>query len=98
MLRLVSHHEATSLTFDLDVTLPDDDIAATLVLTVRNDGEQTRHVMTAAPYLTGLALGPDRETNLATRLYGFGQSRAAAWQSCGGIYGRKWGAQCNAAG
>jgi len=95
-LRLVSHHEATGLAFDLDVALPDDDIAATFVLTVRNDGVETRHVMAASPYLTGLALGPDRETNLATRLYGFGQSRAPAWKNCGGIYGRKWGAQCNA--
>ena len=96
VLRLVSHNAPTGLTFDLDVTLPDDDIAATFVLTVRNDGPAVRHVMTASPYLTGMALGPDRETNLATRLYGFGQSRAPAWKNCGGIYGRKWGAQCNA--
>ena len=96
VLQLVSHDDPTGLTFDLDVTLPDDDIAVTLALTVRNDGPDVRHVMTASPYLTGMALGPNRDTNLATRLYGFGQSRAPAWMNCGGIYGRKWGAQCNA--
>ena len=84
-LRLVSHHAPTALTFDLDVRLPDGDIAATFVLTVRNDGPAVRHVMAASPYLTGIALGPNRDTNLATRLYGFGQSRAPAWPRKGKV-------------
>jgi len=96
VLRLVYRHAEPDLTCELEVRLPDDDVAATFALTVRNSGEAAHHLMAASPYLSGLGLGSDPETNLAVRLLGFGQSRGKAWANAGGVYGWQWGGQWNA--
>ena len=95
-LRLVSRHADLNLTFELTVRLPDNDVAADLDLIVRNHGAGARRVMVAVPYLTGLGLGNDRNSNQGVRLVGFGQSRGAAWENCGDLYGRIWSGQWNA--
>ena len=67
VLRMVLHHSTSKLRFELEVRLPDEDIAADCVLTVRNDGDQSQSIMTAFPHLSGLRLGMQRESNLAPR-------------------------------
>jgi hypothetical protein len=66
-------------------------------LTVVNKGMKCHKIMSAVPYLTGLSLGENRETNLGVRLREFGQSRAPAWSLNGDIYSRGWSVQWNAA-
>ncbi len=96
VLRLVSRSDAPKLIFELQITLPDDEIAAEMILKIQNEGSKEHSVMAAAPYLTGLSLGPKRETNLGVRLVGYGQSRAPAWENQGDVYGRLWNGQWNA--
>lgn len=96
MLRLVSRSETPPLRFELQVLVPDDDVAAELTLTVRNEDAGAHSVMAAVPYLTGLGLGAKRETNLGVRLVGYGQSRAPAWENLGDVNGRIWNGQWNA--
>ena len=66
-------------------------------LAVINGGVKSHKIMVAVPYLTGLSLGEDRETNLGVRLREFGQSHAPAWSLNGDIYSRGWSGQWNAA-
>ncbi len=94
-LRLVSRHADPELTFELTVQLPDDGVATDFDLVVRNHGTKARRVMVAVPYLTGLALGNSGSSNQGVRLVGFGQSRGAAWENCGDLYGRIWSGQWN---
>ncbi len=96
VLRLSMQAAKPGLTFDLEVTVPDNDGAVNLQVTVRNGGDADHHVMMAAPYLTGLALGKDAAQNLGVSLAGFGQAGAPAWTNCGEVYGRVWGGQWNA--
>jgi hypothetical protein len=95
-IRVASQHTAPDIAFELDVALPDEDIAARLGLRVRNSGKAAYDVMVAAPYLSGLCLGTDADKNLGIRLLGFGQSRGKAWANAGGMYGWQWGGQWNA--
>lgn len=95
-LHLVSAHQHTDLLIDLRVRLPGDDVVVTFDLTIRNQGLQPRRVMAAVTYLTGLGLGADAAKNLGVHLMGFGQSRGAAWELTGDVYGRIWGGQWDA--
>ena len=89
VLRTVLHHSTSKLRFELQVRLPDEDIAADCMLTVRNDGDQAKSIMTAFPYLNGLRLGVQRESNLAVRLDQTGAANQPAWVDTGGIYGTR---------
>lgn len=95
-LQLTLEHPTTSIVFDLKTHLPDDDYAVHLELTAINTGKKTHQLIMAIPYLTGVQLGNDGNTNLAVRLLEFGQSRGEAWKNAGDIYGRQWGGQWNA--
>ncbi len=96
ILRLVLRHPEPDLTFDMEVSLPDADIAATFGMTVHNEGAAQHKLMLAFPYLTGLGLGKNRDTNLGLHLQNLGHSRGAAWEDQGDIHGRCWGGQWNA--
>ncbi len=95
-LKLVLEHEAVGLQFELNVSLAAHDVAVGIEMAVRNIGDHAVTLMTAFPYMSGIVLGDDAETNLGVRLSSFGQSRAKAWQNAGDIYGRKWSSQWNA--
>ncbi len=88
VLKLVLHHVAHYLRFELQVRLPDEEVAADCTLTVRNDGDQAQSIMTAFPYLSGLRLGEQRESNLGLDLNICGAAGQPAWVNTGGIYGR----------
>ena len=51
ILRITSLHADPSVTFDLEVTLPDADMAVLFALTVHNSGETDYNVITATPVL-----------------------------------------------
>ena len=85
------------LLFKMDIKMANNDPLCSMQLTVANNGDTKRKIMMGVPYLTGLSLGKNRETNLGVRLREFGQSRAPAWQLNGDIYGRGWSGQWNAA-
>ena len=53
-------------------------------------------MMVAMPYLTGIALGPDKSTNRGVHLRGWGRAQGPAWTRAGGIYGPGWNMQWNA--
>jgi len=95
-LQLVYEHQPTALLIELRVRLPDDAVVVSFDLTIRNQGERPRRVMTAVTYLTGLGLGADPAKNLGVHLMGFGQSRGEAWELTGDVYGRIWGGQWDA--
>ena len=95
-LHLVCSHHLTDLLFDLRVRLRDEDVVVTFDLMIRNQGQQPRRVMAAVTYLTGLGLGAEPAKNLGVHLMGFGQSRGAAWELTGDVYGRIWGGQWDA--
>ena len=94
-LRLISLHADPDATFELEVSLPDEDMAVSFVLTVRNTGKADYNIMTATPCFSGLCLGSDPDSNLAVRLLDCGQSRGKAWSNAGGMYGWQWGGQWN---
>jgi hypothetical protein len=87
-LRLVSQDPGSSLEFTLQVRLADNGDALDCTLTVRNGGNKPQELMTAFPYLTGLGLGDDRNTNLAVQMGKHGIPGEPAWIESGGIYGR----------
>jgi len=93
VLRLVLRHPETQLSFLLNITLPDGDVAADLDLAVRNDGTQSHTVMAAVPYLTGVCLGDNPETNRGMKAT---TARAPAWETEGGVYGQMWSMQWDA--
>lgn len=86
-LILVLRHTKPDLEFTLSVTLPENDLTIDCDLTVRNAGKTAHTLMTAFPYLTGLALGENRETNLGVICRTIGSAGAEAWVDCGGVYG-----------
>lgn len=90
VLRIGLQHPASRLRFQLEVRLPDEDVAADCSLTVRNDGDQAQKIMTAFPYLSGLRLGENRESNLAVNLLRCGAAGQPAWANAGGIYGASY--------
>jgi|GEM_PF-1670548 len=87
VLTLVLAHSKPDLEFVLSVTLPADDVAVDCALTVRNTGKTPHTLMTAFPYLTGLGLGPDRETNFGVVCRTIGSAGGKAWIDIGGVYG-----------
>ena len=96
VLTLTLRHPGTGLEFEMRVRLRDGDVAADLDVAVRNTDSRPHTLMTAAPCLTGLGLGPDRASNQGMRLVGQGQSRAPAWADQGGLYGQVWSMQWDA--
>ena len=97
ILNLEMEHPTPRLLFRLRVRILAAEPLVEMGLTVVNSGTETHRVMSAVPYLTGLALGENRETNLGVRLREFGQSHAPAWSLNGDIYSRGWAGQWNAA-
>lgn len=97
VLNLEMEHLEPRLLFKLRVKMPVHEPLVEMELTVVNNGVKSHKVMSAVPYLTGLGLGENRETNLGVRLREFGQSRAPAWSLNGDIYSRGWSGQWNAA-
>jgi hypothetical protein len=97
VLRLEMQHAAPKLMFKVEVRMTDKEPLVSVSLTVSNNGDAKHLVMMGWPYLTGIGLGKDRETNLGVRLREFGQSRAPAWTLNGDIYARGWSGQWNAA-
>jgi len=95
-LIIESRHAKTGLRFKLRVALPPKSHTATLELRVVNTSPEKRRVMVALPYLTGLALGPDRGTNRGVHLRGWGKAGGPAWTRQGGMYGGPWNMQWNA--
>lgn len=95
-LTLVMDNSSHGLTCELSVSMEPDGDAAALELTVKNASDKNVRFMTAFPYLRGLGLGENSETNLGVRLHVFGQSRGKAWADAGDIYGRHWASQWNA--
>ena len=85
------------LLFKLNIKMANNEPLCSMQLTIVNTGNTKRKIMMGVPYLTGLSLGKNRETNLGVRLREFGQSRAPAWKLNGDIYGRGWSGQWNAA-
>lgn len=88
-LHLLYLHPSLNIQFDLAANLPDDDIIADFQLTIHNLSSQRHTVMTAFPHLTGLQLGPSRDTNLGLLLAHYGIPGIPAWQDSGGFYGRE---------
>ncbi len=89
VLTLSLRYDASALAFTLQIRLADGDNAADGTLTLRNEGSVAHTVMSAFPHLTGLQLGPHRETNLGLLLHSFGTPGAPAWADSGGFYGRE---------
>ena len=79
VLNLEMEHLEPRLLFKLKVKMPVHEPLVEMALTVVNSGMKSHKVMSAVPYLTGLGLGENRETNLGVRLREFGQSRSPAW-------------------
>jgi len=95
-MTLVLRHSGPDLEFALSVTLPENDHAIDCDLAVRNVGKTTHTLMTAFPYLTGLALGENRSTNLGVICRTIGSAGAPAWVDCGGVYGNNVSMQWDA--
>jgi len=87
VLTLTLRHAEPDLEFVLEVTLPDDAVAADWSLAIRNVGSEPHTVMTALPYLTGLCLGSDPKTNQGIRMFDRGLPCEPAWCNSGGVYG-----------
>ena len=86
-LSVEMRHPGWGLLYTLKIQLADDRGAADCSLETRNESETACSIMTAFPYLTGLALGPRRKTNLGVRMFGAGLPGEPAWTNSGGAYG-----------
>ena len=95
-LIIKSFHPQTGLLFNLSVFLAEKSDTAVLALDVRNRSQRKRRVMVAMPYLTGLMLGSERDTNRGVHLRGWGKAGGPAWTRQGGMYGGPWNMQWNA--
>jgi hypothetical protein len=89
LLSLTLGSEPYGLEFALQVRLADGDDAIDCALTARNTGHAAHTLLMAFPHLTGLQIGPRRDTNLGLLLHSFGTPGAPAWTDSGGFYGRE---------
>lgn len=96
VLKLVVQHPRSKLEMALTVALPDEDVSSDWTLQVANGGGTRHRVMVAFPYLTGLAIGPDRSANRGVKLRQWGMSNLPAWAQTGWPY-PIWNMQWNAA-
>lgn len=82
-------HEKSSLEIELEIFLSIDTDWIDSHLKVKNNGGKSISVYAAFPYLSGICLGSDSNTNLAVNMWDRGYPGMRAWEkNSGGVYGR----------
>lgn len=92
-----ARHEATGLRARLTIKVPNAGDYADLALRITNEGTSATTMVTAFPHLSGLCLGPKRDTNLGIMMASYGTPGVKAWVNSGGWYGRETSMQWQAA-
>ncbi len=95
-LTLNLKHADSGLEFILDVELADDSVFVDCSMTVANHSQKNKQLMMDFPYLAGICLGDNRETNLGLWLAGPGIAGEKAWEDRAERYGDGFSMQWNA--
>ena len=88
VLKMVLDHAASKIIFRLKIEMLHDGDRFDCSLEAECTGAGTHTVRMAFPYLSGLCLGENQDTNVGIAMYDRGIPGEPAWINSGGVYGR----------
>ena len=95
-LTMTLKHGDSGFEFTIVVELADNSLFADCGMTVTNYGQKKNVLMVDFPYIAGLCLGDNAETNLGLYLAGSGITGEKAWEDKARLYGNGFSMQWNA--